>query len=85
MCPDCGRLGVEWVEASGRGAVYSFTVSHRGPGPWADHVPYVVAYVELDEGPRVLTNLVGLDPGDVRIGMPVAAVFEHGLLRFGPV
>jgi uncharacterized OB-fold protein len=68
--------------------VYSFTVSHRGMGPWASHAPYVIAYVELEEGPRVLTNLVDCDPGAVRIGDPVTAVFQPAgntkLVRFTP-
>ena len=87
-CPDCHTFGVDWVEASGRGTVYSFTVSQRGAGPWAAHAPYAIAYVELAEGPRVMTNIVGVDPGDVRIGAPVTAVFEPAgttkLLRFKP-
>ncbi len=60
--------GVEWVDASGRGTVYSFTVNQRGQGPWADHSPYVIAYVQLEEGPRVLTNIVGADPDQIRRG-----------------
>jgi hypothetical protein len=89
FCPDCHTSDVEWVDASGRGTVYSFTVTERGPGPWAEHAPYVIAYVELDEGPRVLTNIVGADPRSVRIGDPVAAVFEPAgdskVVRFTPV
>jgi uncharacterized OB-fold protein len=85
FCPFCGALGVEWIEASGRGTVYSFTVVRRGGlGPYAEAMPYVVAYVELEEGPRVMTNL--LDE-DVEIGDPVEAVFERSdaappMLRF---
>jgi uncharacterized OB-fold protein len=86
FCPVCHDTDVEWYEASGRGTVYSFTVAFRGPGPWSAHVPYVIAYVELEEGPRVLTNLVGIDPETVRIGDPVRAVFEPAgatkVLRF---
>jgi uncharacterized OB-fold protein len=88
FCPDCHSLDVEWTEASGKGAVYSFTVTYRGSGPWAEEAPYVVAYVQLDEGPRVLTNIVGVDPETVRIGDPVTAVFELAgstkVLRFTP-
>lgn len=90
FCPDCASRDVEWVEASGRGTVYTFTRIRRGRGPWAEHLPYVVAYVELDEGPRVLTNIVGCDPDDVHIGMPVQVVFEPAddgggvLYRFRP-
>jgi len=77
FCPQCrSTSGVEWVPASGRGTVYSFTVSHRGMGPWSEHAPYVVAYVELDEGPRVLTNIVGADLDSLRIGDAVEVVFQ---------
>ncbi len=88
FCPDCHTIGVEWVDASGRGTVYSFTVNQRGQGPWADHSPYVIAYVQLDEGPRVLTNIVGADPDQIRVGDAVTAVFEPAgatqVLRFTP-
>lgn len=76
ICPDCGSLETSWFEASGKGTIYSFTVVHRGQGPWADHVPYVAAYVELDEGPRIMTNIVGVDPAAVEVGMPVEVVWE---------
>lgn len=77
FCPQCHTSsGVEWIAASGRGTVYSFTVSHRGMGPYAQHAPYVVAYVELEEGPRVLTNIVGADLEALRIGDPVEVVFQ---------
>ena len=86
FCPECHTTDVEWVEASGRGTVYSFTVVQRGAGPWTPHAPYVVAYVELDEGPRVMTNVVGTDPDAVHIGDRVTAVFEPAdstkVLRF---
>jgi uncharacterized OB-fold protein len=90
FCPDCGSLRTSWSQASGRGHVYSFTVVHRSTVPgYREVVPYVVAYVELAEGPRVLTNLVDCDPGDVRIGMAVSVVFHDAgagmaLFRFAP-
>jgi uncharacterized protein len=88
ICPDCHSTDVEWVAASGRGTVYSFTVNARAFGAWAEHAPYVIAYVELAEGPRVLTNIVGVDPDQVRIGLAVRAVFEPAeptrVLRFTP-
>ena len=65
-----------WVEASGRGVVYSHTTVHRGERAYAKRPPFVLAYVELDEGPRVLTNIVGCDPAAVTIGMPVRTVFD---------
>ena len=62
--------------ASGRGQVYTFTVTHQNNARgFREACPYVLAYVELDEGPRLLTNVVGCDPASVRIGMPVVADF----------
>ena len=90
FCPDCGSLRTSWSQASGRGRVYSFTVVHRSAVPgYRDVTPYVIAYVELAEGPRVLTNIVDCDPGDVRIGMSVSVVFHDtgqgtALYRFAP-
>ena len=87
FCPECASLRTEWFEASGRGHVYSYTVNHRGEGAYAGAVPYVLAYVELDEGPRVMTNLVEVDEPDLAVGLPVEVVFHdtgHGsaLARF---
>jgi len=89
LCPQCGSVGLAWFTASGRGTIYSFTVLRRALGPFGQAVPYVVAYVELAEGPRVLTNIVHCEPGLVRIGQPVECVFDRdeagrALLRFRP-
>ena len=63
--------------ASGRGEIYSFVIAHRAFHPfWADKVPYVSATIELEEGVRLLTNIVGCAPDAVRIGMAVDVVFE---------
>jgi len=87
FCPNCGHSDVEWFESAGRGTIYSFTVVHRGNGVYANAVPYVLAYVELVEGARVLTNIVG-PIEQVRIGLVVEAVVEHAddsvILRFRP-
>jgi uncharacterized OB-fold protein len=57
--------------------VHTFTVTHQNMvTPFNEHLPYVMAYVELDEGPRVLTDIVGCDPADVRIGQAVVADFS---------
>jgi uncharacterized OB-fold protein len=82
-------LSASWIKASGRGFVYSFTVVHRGSGLYRDAAPYVVAYVELEEGPRVLTNIVGCTPAEVEIGQRVRVVFcdtgeGSALYRFTP-
>ncbi len=91
FCPECAATEVTWFEATGRGTVYSFTVTRRAHGAWGEVAPFVIAYVELTEGPRVLTNIVGIDPDDDRlaIGLEVTAVWEptpegQGILRFAP-
>lgn len=77
VCPSCWSQDVETVHACGRGRVYSFTVLHRAGRPgFEDEVPYVVALVDLEEGPRVMTAITDVDPAEVRIGMPVRAAFR---------
>jgi uncharacterized OB-fold protein len=72
LCPACHSPNVGWVELSGEGIVYSFTVSRRASAPaFTALLPLVVALVELDEGPRVMTNIVGSAPEAVRIGAKV--------------
>lgn len=66
-----------WVDVSGRGTVYSYTVIRQNfSRAFRALLPYVVALVDLDEGPRLMTNIVGCDPGAVRIGLPVRVRFE---------
>src|SRR5262245_36745892 len=76
-CPQCLSGALEWRRVSGRGRLHTFTIVHRGPRDFPLGTPYVLAIVELDEGPRLMTNLVGVapDPTAVRIGMPVEVVF----------
>ena len=91
LCPACLSSATEWVRASGRGTVYAFTATHQNQTPgFREELPYVLAMVELAEGPRLLTNLVGCAPDDVRIGMPVEVVYEDvtaeiTLAKFRPV
>lgn len=76
-CPHCLATGFEWKLVSGRGKVFSFVVYHRVYHPaFEREVPYVVALVELDEGPRLLTNIVGVPPEKVACEMPVKVVFD---------
>ena len=71
------RADVEWVDASGDGVVYSFTVIRQNMSRSFRHLlPYVVALVDLAEGPRLMTNIVGCPPEDVRIGSKVRVRFE---------
>lgn len=77
VCTGCMSSATEWLRCSGRGTVYSFTVTHQNQAPgFREDLPYVLAIVELAEGPRVMTNVVGCAPGAVRIGMAVEVVFE---------
>jgi uncharacterized OB-fold protein len=75
VCPKCLSSATEWLRASGRGTVYTVTHQSQAPG-FREELPYVLAYVELAEGPRLMTNIVGCAPDAVRIGMPVEVVFE---------
>ncbi|MGE3910189.1 MAG: Zn-ribbon domain-containing OB-fold protein [Chloroflexota bacterium] len=92
FCPSCGSLSVEWIEASGKGTIYTYTVNRRGAGDLIEYrepVPYVLAYVELEEGPRIMTNIVDCDVDSVKIGQAVEAVFHDtgegtALVRFRP-
>jgi uncharacterized protein len=70
LCPACGGDALDWRDASGRGRVFSFSEVHvpfMGDA-WASQVPYTVVVVDLDEGPRMLSRLVGDDRADVAIG-----------------
>lgn len=79
-----------WVEASGKGTIYSYTVARRPTAPqWAGEPPLIIAIVQLAEGVRMTTNIVGYAPEDIRIGMAVHVVFddvtpEVTLVKFGP-
>ena len=91
ICIVCESDDLDWVEASGRGVVHAATVVHRASSAEFDlEVPYVVALVDLDEGVRMLTNIVGVDPADVRIGDVVQVEFHDlddqlTLARFAPI
>ena len=71
VCPYCASSKLDWVDASGRGRIHSYTVVHRAPPEYRDEVPYVVALVELDEGVRMMTRLVDVEPAGVRVDLPV--------------
>ncbi len=77
FCPECWSRNFNWQKLSGRGKVNSWVVFHQAYfSSLKDEIPYNVAEVELDEGPRLLTNLVGIDNTDIQIGMPVEIVFD---------
>jgi uncharacterized protein len=69
VCPHCMSGETEWVEAKGEGTIYSFSVMERA------EVPYAIAYVELAEGVRMMTNIVDCPFADIRIGRPVRVRF----------
>ena len=87
----CGNPELTWADVTGRGKVFSYTLVHRAPDPaFRADLPYVIAIVELDEGAKLMSNITGCAPGEVRIGMPVQAVFEQpapgiGVPKFQPI
>jgi uncharacterized protein len=79
LCPVCFSDALVWTPVSGRGVVHAFTIPHRHSSPaFQADLPYIVALVELEEGPRLMTNLVDVppDPAQVRVGMPVEVVYD---------
>ena len=76
VCGACLGDDLSWVESSGRGTLYSYTTVERPQQP-AFEVPYTVAIVELEEGWHMLSNLVGIEPHEVEIGMPLEVSFER--------
>jgi uncharacterized OB-fold protein len=79
ICPNCFSRNTRWLQASGRGSVHAFAIVHRGPTPaFRERVPYVAAIIELEEGPRLASNLVEveMDPAKISVGMAVEVVFE---------
>lgn len=71
LCPFCWSADLEWMDSAGTGQIYTYSVTRRGAG-----APYCIAYVTLDEGPVVLTNIVGVDLDTVRIGQRVKVLFR---------
>ena len=77
LCPHCWSDQLEWIESSGGGVVYSFSIVHRAPtAVFAAHAPYVIALIDLDDGPRMFANVVGATALDVEIGDRVSLTFE---------
>jgi uncharacterized OB-fold protein len=78
LCPGCWSDQLEWVEAKGTGSVHSFTIIRRAPmAAFAPRAPYVLALIDLDEGPRMMANVLGEDALSVRIGDRVKVTFEE--------
>jgi uncharacterized OB-fold protein len=87
ICPQCSSQDLEWRPLSGRAKLYTYTVTEPGKGSRGGEI---LAIVELEEGPRLASTLMGLDPDLVQIGMPLDPVFDNEtfddvtLLRFRP-
>ncbi|MGA6973107.1 MAG: Zn-ribbon domain-containing OB-fold protein [Candidatus Binatus sp.] len=77
LCSKCNSEASQWVPVSGRGEVFSYNIMHQlyHPG-FASEVPYAVVMVELEEGCKFVSNLLGVKPHDIRCGMPVEVAFE---------
>lgn len=79
LCPNCHSRNISWMQASGRGKLYSFQIAHRSLNrAFKVELPCVMAMIELEEGPRMLSNLINIepDPNVVKCDMPVEVVFE---------
>ena len=92
LCPECLSRRVVWIECSGRGTLHTFVINYRPPRNFPVQEPFVIAMVQLDEGPRILSNVVEIeaDPKSVHCDMPVEVVFdditpEIALPKFRPV
>lgn len=78
FCPHCGSRRLDWFEPTGAGKIYTYTVNHRAANPaLKERVPYVVAVIELDEGPRILSNIVDTPRDKVCCGARVQVTFER--------
>jgi uncharacterized protein len=78
MCPNCHSMRATWTRCSGRGKIYSYTIVRRPLARWfAQRVPLVCAVIELEEGVRMISNVVGSRLEDVRVGLDVLVTFEH--------
>ena len=90
LCTNCLSSNTEWVKCKGSGRIYTFTVTNQNQASgFRDSLPYVLAWVQLDEGVKLMTNIVDCTPEQVKIDMPVEAVFddvtpEVTLVKFRP-
>ena len=78
LCPDCASDQATWTEVSGQGSVHTFTIVHRAPNKEFQAItPYVIALIDLDEGPRMMANILGNDAIEVAIGDRVRVIFKE--------
>jgi uncharacterized OB-fold protein len=91
QCPFCMSKNLEWAEVSGKARLHAYTIVHQTAHPaFAEDVPYVHAVIQLNEGVRLISNVIGIDPHQVKIDMPLEAVFddvtpEWTLVKFKPL
>lgn len=91
FCPFCLSTDLRWIESTGKGKIYTFTIIYSyQPTEFSEDIPYVVAVIELDEGVKMMSNIVGCPPEDVRCDMDVEVVFddvtqEVTLPKFKPI
>ena len=93
LCRNCGADGLTWRAASGRGHIHTFSIVHRAPLPaFRAHVPYVVALIDLAEGPRMMSQILDADPEALAVGLSVSVDFAAWseditlpVFRLGPV
>ncbi|WP_037898482.1 Zn-ribbon domain-containing OB-fold protein, partial [Streptomyces sp. NRRL S-920] len=79
FCPRCWSEDVTWERASGRATLYTWSVVHRNDlPPFGERVPYVAAVADLEEGPRMMTEVVDSGPGELRIGLALEVTFREG-------
>lgn len=88
-CPDCWSTETAWVRASGRGTLHSFGIMHQKFPGFEDETPYQYAVIELEEGPRIVSDVPGVAAEDLRLDMPLVAFFDDvsddtTLVRFQP-
>ena len=89
-CSHCLSPELEWLEVSGTGTLYTYTIAHQPTAPhFADEVPQILCMVTLDEGVRLTSTLVNVEPNQIRVNMPLKPYFDHinestTLLRFEP-
>ena len=87
----CFSKDTSWIQASGRAKLFTYGIVHRAPhAGFVDDVPFVTAIVQLEEGPKMMSNIVECDPEEVSIGMPVSVTFEDwseeiSVLKFRPM
>ena len=86
-CPHCSSTDVTWVTVSGRGRLHTYLISHRPAPGFEDEAPYAIAVVELEEGPRMMANIVGVNntPDELDLDMPLEVRFERRGEQMVPV